>query len=279
MFGRAVEEAMGYCACGNVPIYWEESGTGPNLLLVSGLGGGTWSWYGQVPFFERHYRTITFDNRGAGRSGMPPGPYSIRQFANDTLCLLDSLNVVDVFVAGLSMGGMIAQELALMAPRRVRALLLGCTHFGGELRIPPDPDAIRTLVSNGGLTTEQIIDKNLPLFFSEDCRRSHPELIASYRRVQLSIPEQPLHAFEAQLKAIQSHDCSERFPRIEAPTLLVTGSQDILVPRENTFLMAEKLPHAEVVVIPGAGHALHVECCDELNEIAHHFFQAFVLDM
>ncbi len=267
---------MGYCSCGDVGIYWEESGTGPNLLLVSGLGGGTWSWYGQVPFFQQFYRTITFDNRGAGRSGMPQGPYSVRQFAEDSLRLLDCLGVEEVFVLGLSMGGMIAQELVLMAPRRVRALLLGCTHFGGELRVPPDPDAIQALVDNGGLSYEQIIDKNLPLFFSEECRKSNPELIAFYKRVQLSVPEQPLHAFEAQLKAIQSHDCSERFPDIDVPTLLVTGSQDLLVPRENTFLMAEKLPHAEVVVIPGAGHALHVESRDELNEIAHHFFQAFV---
>lgn len=266
---------MAYCLCGGVRIYWESSGTGPDLMLVSGLGGGTWSWYGQVPFFQRFYRTISYDNRGAGRSDVPKGPYSIRQFAEDCLCLLDSLHVEEVFVVGLSMGGMIAQEVALMAPHRVKALVLGCTHFGGELRIPPDPRAIQTLMNNDGLTYEQIIDKNLPLFFSAEFMKSSPETIDAYRQVQLSAPEQPLQAFQAQLKAIQSHDCSERISGIRAPTLLVTGSRDILVPRENTYLMSEKLPHAEVVVIPGAGHALHVESRDELNEIIHHFFQAF----
>lgn len=266
---------MGYCSCGGVRIYWEQSGMGPNLLLVSGLGGGTWSWYGQVPFFQRFYRTISYDNRGAGRSDIPQGPYSIRQFAEDSLCLLDCLRVEEVFVVGLSMGGMIAQEMALLAPHRVKALALGCTHFGGELRIPPDPHAIQTLMNNDGLTYEQIIDKNLPLFFSAEFMKSRPEVIDAYRQVQLSAPEQPIQAFQAQLKAIQSHDCSERISGVQAPALLMTGSQDILVPRENTYLMAEKLPHAEVVVIPGAGHALHVECRDELNEIIHHFFQAF----
>lgn len=267
---------MAYCLCGRVRIYWEVNGTGPDLLLVSGLGGGTWSWYGQVPFFQRFYRTIAYDNRGAGRSDAPQGPYSIRQFAEDSLCLLDSLNVEEVLVMGLSMGGMIAQEMALMAPRRVKALVLGCTHFGGELRVPPDPQAIQTLMNNDGLTCEQIVDKNLPLFFSAEFMKSRPEALDAYRQVQLSAPEQPVHAFQAQLKAIRSHDCSERISGIQAPTLLVTGSRDILVPRENTYLMAEKLPHAEVVVIPGAGHALHVESRDEVNEIVHHFFQAFI---
>ncbi|NLI81617.1 MAG: alpha/beta fold hydrolase [Deltaproteobacteria bacterium] len=263
---------MPICSCGTVDIYYEVHREGFPLLMVSGLGGGTWSWYGQLPCFSEFYRTIVFDNRGAGRSGMPPGPYSMGDFTKDALCLLDRLGVEEAFIMGLSMGGMIAQEIALAAPERVRALVLGCTHFGGELRIPPEGEVIRTLVNNAGLTLEQIIDKNIPLFFSERFRREHPERVARYREVQLAAPEQPDFALQAQLAAIQGFDCGERLGTIACPTLIVTGSQDIVVPRENSYLMGETLPGAEVVVIPGAGHAIHVECADALNDLVLHFF-------
>ena len=122
---------MAYCSCGEVSLYYESLGEGPPLLLIAGLGGGSWSWYGQVPYFENHYRTIIFDNRGAGRSSMPQGPYQMQQLAADARCLMDHLALEKAFVLGLSMGGMIAQELALMIPHRIQALFLGCTHAGG----------------------------------------------------------------------------------------------------------------------------------------------------
>ena len=266
---------MSFCSCGAVEIFHEVQGEGFPLLLISGLGGGSWSWYGQVPFFKEFYKTIIFDNRGAGRSSMPPGPYSMGDFAGDALCLLDHLGVEQAFVMGLSMGGMIAQEIALEAPERVKALILGCTHFGGELRIPPSPEVIRTLMSNDGLSLAEIIDKNIPLFFSKNCQKTRRKLIEEYRAVQLAAPEQPEYALQAQLAAIQSFDRSNRFGEITPPVLIVTGSRDIMVPRENSYLMREMLPEAELVVIPGAGHSLHVECRDELNDLALHFFGSF----
>jgi 3-oxoadipate enol-lactonase len=100
---------MGFLDCeGGVSLHFEQEGNGFPLLLISGLSGGCWSWYGQVPYFARHYRTLTFDNRGAGRSSIPQGPYAMRQFAADALCLLDHLGIERTLVMGLSMGGMIA---------------------------------------------------------------------------------------------------------------------------------------------------------------------------
>ena len=96
---------MPTCTCETIDLYYEVHGEGTPLLLISGLGGGSWSWYGQVPYFSQYYRTIVFDNRGAGRSSMPPGPYTMDQLARDALCLLDRLEVEKAFVLGLSMGG------------------------------------------------------------------------------------------------------------------------------------------------------------------------------
>ena len=264
---------MPYCACGELTLYYETQGEGPNLLLMAGLGGGTWSWYGQAPYFKNRYRTITFDNRGAGRSSIPQGPYQMKQFAEDTLSLLDHLGLERILVLGLSMGGMIAQELVLMAPDRIQAVVLGCTHYGGPSRIPPAQAAMEILLNNTGLTQKEIIEKNVPIFFSEACRREHPEVIAAYCAAQLSAPEQPEYAFHAQLAAIASFDCSDRLGHLALPTMIVTGSEDILIPPENSKALAKRLPHAEIVVIPGAGHALHAECRDNLNHLADEFFK------
>ncbi len=264
---------MPYCSCGEVSLYYETHGDGPGLLLLSGLSGGTWSWFGQVSELSRFYRVITLDNRGAGRSSAPPGPYRMVQFALDALCLLDHLQIERTFVMGLSMGGMIAQELALLAPERIQAMVLGCTHGGGAMRFGPAPFAMKTLLDNDGLTQAQIVEKNLPIFFSRECLEGKPEVIETYRKVQLTPPPQPDHAFRAQLAAIASFDCTERLGSIRTPTLIVTGSRDCLVPRENAYFLAQRIPGSRLVEIPGAGHALHVECREQLNELAHYFFQ------
>ena len=263
---------MPYCQCQDIALYYEVQGEGSPLLLLAGLGGGVWSWYGQIPYFSVRYRTIAFDNRGAGRSGMPPGPYEMKQFAEDARCLLDHLEIERTFVMGLSMGGMIAQELALLAPHRVQALFLGCTHGGGPLSVPSAPATVETLLNNAGLSQKEIIQKNLPLFFSEACRRGKPEVIAAYCAAQLTAPAQPEYAFHGQLAAINRFDASDRLGQLKLPTLVVAGSEDLLIPPENAGVLAKTLPNAELQIIPGAGHALHAECRDLLNSLADDFF-------
>lgn len=264
---------MPFCRCEAVTLYYEVHGEGPPLLLVAGLGGGSWSWYGQVPFFKKRYRTIVFDNRGAGRSSIPAGPYRMAQLAGDARCLLDHLEIDTTYVLGLSMGGMIVQELALVIPRRLQAMFLGCTHAGGASMKPPTRVVMDILINNAGLTQQQVLDKNAPIFFSETCRERQPDVIAAYNRAQLSAPPQPAEAFHAQLAAIRTFDVSARIGQLEIPTMVVTGSEDVLIPPANASTLAELLPRAEAVVIPGAGHALHAECRDRLNHLADGFFQ------
>lgn len=263
---------MPYCETNNIRLYYEVAGDGPDLLLISGLGGGTWSWFGQTPFFSKSFRVISVDNRGVGQSSMPPGPYRMDQFAVDLLGVLDHLRVSTTYVMGLSMGGMIAQELALVAEDRIRALVLGCTHCGGKERIAPDPQLLAQFVNNEGLSQEQMIDKNLPFFFSRRFLAEHPEPVALYREAQLSAPLQPPHAFLSQVEAIRTFACCERLGRLTIPTLVVTGTADALVPPRNAVILAGLIPDARLMEIPGAGHALHVECRDQLNTLAHRFF-------
>src|ERR1700740_1420121 len=113
-----------------VKIYWEEEGKGAPVLLIMGLGWPSYMWYRTKPLLTGKYRTITFDNRGAGRSDVPPGPYPIATMASDAAAVLDATGVESAHLYGVSMGGMIAQEFALQYPKRVKSLILGCTQAG-----------------------------------------------------------------------------------------------------------------------------------------------------
>jgi len=263
---------MPFCSGREASLYYELQGEGPWLLFIGGLGGTTGSWYGQAPYFAKRYRTVAFDNRGAGLSGKPPGPYRMEDFSRDTVRLLDHLKIRDAFVVGLSMGGMIAQQLALDAPGRVRALALGCTHCGGPERTGPSKEVLDVLLRNDHLTQEQIFRKNLPLFFSEAFRQARPDILEEYRREYLSRPPQPPEAFDAQLEAIRDFDCCHRLGEIRAPALIVTGTEDVLIPRCNSRLLARRIPGSRLVEIPGAGHSLHVECRDRFNLLVDDFF-------
>ncbi len=266
-------DRMPFCNIGDIDLYYETHGDGFPLLFISGLSATTRTWEGQIPFFEKHYKCIVFDNRGAGLSGKPPGPYTIAAMAKDALRLLDFLRVEKTFVFSLSMGGMIALELAGMASTRLGALLLGCTHAGGKQHISPSPEVVSLLVNNVGLSREQILKKDTALFFSEKFRAQNAKAIEEHYRVQLLAPVQPAHAFQAQLMAIYQFDCTDTLRKIRNPVLIVTGTQDVLIPAANSDYLAARLPNAELIQIPGAGHALHVECRDFLNLAAHRFYR------
>lgn len=171
------------------------------------------------------------------------------------------------------MGGMIAVEMARIASPRLGAMLLGCTNAGGKTHIPPSPEALALLMHNVGLDRHEILRKQTPLFFSEGFRAENSKAIEEHYRIQLMAPPQPLYAFNAQLMAIHLFDCSDALGEISVPALVVTGTEDILVPPANSTYLAEHLPNAELIEIPGAGHALHVECRDFLNRAAHRFYQ------
>jgi pimeloyl-ACP methyl ester carboxylesterase len=264
---------MPFYSDGERRIYYEVSGSGKPLLFISGLSGGSWSWYRQRPFFEPFYTVIVFDNRGAGKSWMPPGPYTMEQMAEDTRALLDYLQIEKTYVVGISMGGMIAQQFATMYPDRVSALVLGCTHCGRSRRIAPSREVLDRLSANEGLTPEEIIEKNIPLLFGEKCRKNHPEIVDEYRGNTLSAPLQPLEAFQAQVAAINRFDVCGMLHKINCPTLIITGKDDILVPPENSKVLAELIPSSRLVELDDVGHAIHLEATDTFNSLILEFLR------
>ena len=171
---------------GDIDIYYEVHGHWPQtLVMVRGLGSNLCAWYEQTPVLARHFRTVVFDNRGAGRTDKPDTPYSMRQMAADTVGLMDALAIDRAAVLGISMGGMIAQEVALNHPQRLSALILGCTNFGGPGVVQADPEIISAVMAGTNATPAQ---KRLQLraSFSNDTIGSRPEFLARDEEVRAS---------------------------------------------------------------------------------------------
>jgi 3-oxoadipate enol-lactonase len=253
-------------------IHWESYGDKAPLLLISGVGGGTWTWEESIEAWSPHFRVIVFDNIGAGRSSMPNRPYTMAEMADHAAVVLDAAGVKQAGVLGLSMGGMIAQELALRHPHRVRRLVLGSTHCGGSRRIPPDPNIIKQFADNKGLSPEEIFDKNLLLLITPQFLKKGSDVLKRYKERELKAPIQPDYALKGQLDAIGGFDACGRIHNIKVPTLILTAEQDKLVPPENGRLLSSHIPGAAVKSFADAGHLIHLECAREFHEMVMQFF-------
>ncbi|PLX44479.1 MAG: hypothetical protein C0611_14060 [Desulfobacteraceae bacterium] len=258
---------------GSLRIHWESYGEKTPLLLISGVSGGTWSWEESIEAWSPHFRVIVFDNIGAGRSSKPNHPYTIEEMADHAAAVLDAAGVRQVGVVGLSMGGMIAQELAIRHPDRVHRLVLGCTHCGGRMRIPPNPNVVQRFANNKGLSPEEVIDKNLTLLVTPQFLKSGSDALKRYKERQLRAPRQPDYALKRQLDAIGGFDACRRIEKIKVPTLILTAERDMLVPPENGRLLSIHIPGAVEKSFAGAGHLIYLECAQDFNETVMKFFR------
>jgi len=267
---------MSIARVGAIDLYYDEQGSGDPLLLVMGLAADSAAWMFQLPDFARHYRTIVFDNRGVGRSAKPPGPYTIHEMADDTAGLLDVLGIARAHVVGVSMGGMIAQELALRHPDRVRGLVLACTY--------PEPDAEVerqrefSVAQFGGTVAadgEMRIDLTaldpmlffqhlLPRVFNQAfIDQELPKLMQLFSgALQYGFS---MEAILGQVAAVMGHRATERLHQIKARTLVITGDADLLIPPANSRVLAENIPNAKLVTIPGGSHGFNFETPERFN--------------
>lgn len=160
-------------------LYYEIQGAGKPLVLISGLGYSVWQWHRMVPILAEHFQVITFDNRGVGQSDKPAGPYTAQMLAADTVDLLNALNTEKAIIMGHSMGGFIAQALALDFPQRLEKLILCSTNFGGPHHIPVTPEAMKVLadVSSDALTR---FKNGLVVSTAPGWAESNPEMIQSW---------------------------------------------------------------------------------------------------
>lgn len=230
-------------------IYWDEQGQGDPLLLIMGLGWASNMWHRTRPVIAARYRTIAFDNRGAGRSDTPPGPYSISLLASDAAAVLDAAGAERAHVLGASMGGMIAQEFALQYPNRLRSLILGCTAAGGPRAVQADPEAIQLLFRRDPDPAESA-KAAVPFIYDSGTPRERIDQDLAVLSEWYPHPE----GYTTQLQAIMGWEADSRLSEITAPTLVIHGENDRLVPAANGRLIAERIPSAKLVLLPHASH-------------------------
>lgn len=238
---------------GNAKLYWESTGSGPPVLLVMGLGMAATGWWRTIPVLAEGLRVIAFDNRGAGRSDRPTGPYTLAQMADDALAVLDAADVATASIYGTSLGGMIAQQLVLRHPERVQALVLGASTPGGRHHQAPEPEVIDFIRRRASMPREEGVWASIPYNYGRTTRERHAERIGEDVVHRLRFPVDPA-GYRAQLAAAWGHDSKDRLRSIAAPTLVLHGSDDRIVPVANGRLLAEAIPNARLEVLDGAGH-------------------------
>jgi 3-oxoadipate enol-lactonase len=235
-------------------LNYVRTGSGEPLLLIQGMSATHLAW--GRPFsslLEESFDCIAFDNRGMGLSDPAREPFTIAEMAGDALGLLDALGVERAHVLGISMGGMIAQELALAEPERVRSLTLGCTYCGGEGSQLMDPDDFQGLAEamasgDRGRVHRAMWELNLSPAFREDEGR-----YAKFTEMANALPARR-ETIGFQLQAISAHDTSARLPDLKPPTLVIHGTEDRVLGVANGRMIAPLIPGAKLEILEGIGH-------------------------
>lgn len=258
------------CANG-IDIFYHITGNGPPLTLIMGLGCSARQWQWMLPMLSTAFQVIAFDNRGAGRTGKPAMEYTTDLFAEDTCALLNTLGIEKTHVFGVSVGGMIAQKVAIHFPEMVDRLVLGCT-MPNFYHLPPKEEDSQRLQESQVLPLEQGLAVMMGLFLTEHFCRAHPEQAARLKEImRVEREEQGREALLQQLEAAMNHDTLEQVQNITAPTLVITGDLDPMAPVQNARFLAEKIPNSTLAELSGVRHALWVEGFDESSKIIMKF--------
>jgi len=254
-------------------LWVEEQGGGPALLLLQGLGNSGWPARRIAPWFSDRRRVIAFDNRGTGRSSKSPPPDSIAQLANDAAAVLDALGVEQAHVMGHSMGGYIAQTLALQRPELVRSLLLVGTGAGVPGHEPVPAATTVIWLANAHLPGTDYARATMYLSFAEGWTEAHSDLYEELIDERVQYPTPP-ECWRAQ------YDACVRFvkrglpiERIDVPVLVIHGDADRVVPISNGQAIARRIPSAELVVLAGVGHYPYFEAPEAFAEAALGFLE------
>ncbi len=249
----------------NIELYYETYGAGQPLVLISGLGYSLWQWHKMVPFLAEHFQVITFDNRGVGQSDKPAGPYTAQMLAADTAGLLDALGIEKAIIAGHSMGGFVAQAMALDFPEKMEKLILCSTNFGGPHHVPVTAEAMKVLtdVTSDALTR---LKNGLVVSTAPGWAEKNPEMIEAWIEWRVANPIEPA-PYQAQLAIglglmTEAAAFEMKLSRINVPTLILFGAHDKVVPPDNAALLAEKIADSKVLIFPDAGHFFPIEIAE-----------------
>ena len=242
-------------------------GAGEPLLLIMGMSGNHLHW--GEPFLsllEADFDVVAYDHRGMGKSPRVDAPFTLRDLADDAVGVLDELEWESAHVLGISMGGMVAQELVLGAPERLRTLTLGCTYCGGPGSSLADPQVAAAL-AEGMLSGDR--ERALRTGFQFNVSEAFGAAAANFdtfREVALQLPA-PIEVIMLQLQAIQGHDTQERLASVQTPTLVIHGDEDRMIPPANGRLIGDSIPGARLELLEGVGHMFWWEQPDRSAEL------------
>lgn len=251
----------------SVEIAWERRGEGFPLVLVQGLGYARWGWEPVADALAERFEVILLDNRGVGESAAPPGAYTAVEMASDVVGVLDEAGVDKAHVVGTSLGGMVAQELALTAPKRVEKLVLVCTTPGGRNAAPMPGQTVRLMARAPMLEREVALRKFVENALAPDPSNGIIERILAHRLQT----DQPISAWLSQAAAGMTFDAWDRLPDLTIPTLVVHGTADVVVDPRNAELLRERIPGARIELFPGCGHLLFWEQPERFVEVVDEF--------
>jgi pimeloyl-ACP methyl ester carboxylesterase len=248
-----------------ISMHYEERGTGESLILIMGLGADGAAWEDHVREYEKYFRCIVVDNRGAGRTDHPEGPYNTKMMADDIAGLMKALDIEKAHVSGISMGSAIAQELAIMYPDSVKSLILNCSWDQCDNYTKRIFETFKALIES---TDPSTFTRNLQLWiFTPEHHNNHMKDLLDREEEGSQNPyPMPVHAFQAQCDACISHDTKDRLNKISAPTLVTVGDKDIFTPLHYSERIAKEIPGAELLIFQGSGHTHHWDSLEKYNQ-------------
>lgn len=255
---------------GEIAIDAEVFGEGePTVLMIHGLGYGRWGWTWNAPALAERFRVVTFDNRGVGGSDAPEGPYTIATMAADAVALMDAMGIARAHVVGTSLGGFIAQQIAVEHPRRVDRLVLACTAFGGPDMVPMPEVTVRLMEEAPSLPDEVRLRRAVENGFTPAFAKRRPDVIERVMAFRRATAQQYARWLD-QAAAGAAFDLSARVGSIAAPTLVITGVEDTVIDVRNSKLLAAAVPDARLVEMDG-GHLFFIEQSEAFNDAVASF--------
>jgi pimeloyl-ACP methyl ester carboxylesterase len=248
-------------------VYYDEHGTGQPLLLIAGLGASRLSWRKQIEPLAQRYRVIAMDNRDVGNNALSSTGYTIADLANDAAGVIQNLQLGAFHVMGWSMGGMIAQELAVRHSALVKKLILVATGAGGSTHVPAAPEVSALLMRDANEEVEVRVRRSYATIAGLGFSERNPEDVAMAIQLAKDNPIN-LEGYQRQLGAVMTHmggNMPERLSHIKAPTLVIHGDYDPLVPYPNGQFLAANISGAKLSTYSGVGHLPPVEATERFN--------------
>jgi pimeloyl-ACP methyl ester carboxylesterase len=245
-----------------ININYTVKGYGEPLVMIMGIGGDQSAWKHQISAFKKHYQVITFDNRGVGKSDKPQGSYSPTLMAEDTIQLMDFLKIEKAHILGMSMGGLIAQEIAINYPERILKLILASTFARQDNAANGSTPEMLAVME---LPSKQMINRFLDACFNKFFNRFVLVPLIKFQ-ARRRIKEQELTGIKGQLDSAKSYDSLDRLPLIKAPTLVLVGTKDRVVKPESSNTIAQKIPNARLVKIDKGSHLIGWEMSKVFNK-------------